>query len=194
MKNHQSLTQQIIHSHACLQESSTDVLCESLSTVCIIHIQTPIAKQWMELEDFYGRTGGRIMSSEGDRISVVRPREWTNKDTWDSQRWNHKQRAYTGLDLSLPAYVQLGLQCKSWTSGIGSTQMLLLVHGLSFCNWAALSNVSGSTFTYTYGYLLCQVLGISWVHPYNQRRRVVRDGFWKGWPREWQWAGFKMNK
>jgi hypothetical protein len=65
----------------------------------------------MELEDIYGRTGGRIMGYERDRISIVRPRESTNQDSWDSQIWNHKQRAYVRLDLSLPAYVQLGLQC-----------------------------------------------------------------------------------
>jgi hypothetical protein len=34
-------------------------------------MQTPIAKQWMELGDSYGRIGGRIERSEEDRNLTV---------------------------------------------------------------------------------------------------------------------------
>jgi hypothetical protein len=36
-------------------------------------IQTPTAKQWMELGDSYGGIGGRISGSAGDRNSTGRP-------------------------------------------------------------------------------------------------------------------------
>lgn len=52
-------------------------------------MQTPIAKQWMELGDSYGRIGGRIAVPEGDGNSTGKPIESTNLDPWGSQRLNH---------------------------------------------------------------------------------------------------------
>jgi hypothetical protein len=37
----------------------------------------------MELGDSYGRIGGRIVGSEGDRNSTGRPTESTNLYPWD---------------------------------------------------------------------------------------------------------------
>jgi hypothetical protein len=39
----------------------------------------------MELGDSYGRIGGRIVGTEGDRIFIGRP-ESTNLDPWGSQK------------------------------------------------------------------------------------------------------------
>jgi hypothetical protein len=39
-------------------------------------------KQWMELGDSYGRIGGKIAGSKGDRNSTRRPTESTNLDPW----------------------------------------------------------------------------------------------------------------
>jgi hypothetical protein len=38
-------------------------------------MQSPIATQWMKLGDSYGRIGGRIAGTEGDRNSTGRPAE-----------------------------------------------------------------------------------------------------------------------
>jgi hypothetical protein len=69
-------------------------------------IQTPRAKQWMELGDAYGRTGGRTAGPEGDRNSTGRPTESTNLDPWDSQSLNQQPKNIHRLDLCLPAHMQ----------------------------------------------------------------------------------------
>jgi hypothetical protein len=46
-------------------------------------MQTPTAKQWMELGDFYRRIGRGIVAPKSDRTSTGRPTEsimWTLKD------------------------------------------------------------------------------------------------------------------
>jgi hypothetical protein len=43
-------------------------------------MQIPIAKQWMELGDSYGRIGGRISGAERDRNSTRKPTKSTNLD------------------------------------------------------------------------------------------------------------------
>jgi hypothetical protein len=41
-------------------------------------------KQWVELEDSYGRIQGRIVDPEQDRNSTGIPTESTNLDSWGS--------------------------------------------------------------------------------------------------------------
>ena len=50
------------------------------------------AKEWMELEDSYGRIGGRTTGLEGDRNSTGKPTESTNLDTWGSQRLSQQPK------------------------------------------------------------------------------------------------------
>jgi hypothetical protein len=68
-------------------------------------MQTPIAKECMELEDSYGRTGRKIAGTKGNRNSTERPTESINLDPWCSQRLNHQLENIYGLDLGLPAHM-----------------------------------------------------------------------------------------
>jgi hypothetical protein len=72
-------------------------------------IQTPTAKQWMELEDSYERIGGRIIGSKGNRSSTGRPTESTNLDLWGFQSLNHQPKNMHGLDLGLLPHMWLSL-------------------------------------------------------------------------------------
>jgi hypothetical protein len=63
------------------------------------------AKQWMELGDSYGRTGGRVAAQKGDRNSTGRPTDSTNPDPWSTQNLNHQLKNIHGLDLGLPAHM-----------------------------------------------------------------------------------------
>jgi hypothetical protein len=46
-------------------------------------MQRPIAKHWKDVEDSYGRTGGRTEGHEVDSNSKGKPTESTNLDTWE---------------------------------------------------------------------------------------------------------------
>jgi hypothetical protein len=59
-------------------------------------MQTPTVKQWMDLEDSYGRIGGSITGLKGDKNSTGRPTESTNLDLWGSQRLNHQPKDIQG--------------------------------------------------------------------------------------------------
>lgn len=51
---------------------------ERLHPAANSEIQTPTAKEWMELWDSYRRRGGRIVGPERDRNSTERPKlTWT---------------------------------------------------------------------------------------------------------------------
>jgi hypothetical protein len=97
MKN-QSLTLLTILCYSCRQEHVA--LWEATPSSWLRHRHTPIAKQWVELGDFYGRIGGNISDPRGDRNSTGRPTESTNLDSWGSQRLNHQSNNIHGLDLS----------------------------------------------------------------------------------------------
>jgi hypothetical protein len=43
----------------------------------------------MKLWDSYGRIGGKIAGTKGDRNSTERPTELTNLDLWDFQSLKH---------------------------------------------------------------------------------------------------------
>lgn len=45
-----------------------------------LQIETPRAKQWLELGDSYGRIGEMTVGTEGNRNSTGRPEEPTNLD------------------------------------------------------------------------------------------------------------------
>jgi hypothetical protein len=68
---HKSLTLLMILCFACRQEHV--ILWEASPSSWLRQIQTPTAKQWMELGDSYGLVGGRIAGPKGDRNSVGRP-------------------------------------------------------------------------------------------------------------------------
>jgi hypothetical protein len=53
-------------------------------------IQTPIAKQWMEIGDSFGKIGGRFMSPGRYRKSTGRPTESNNLNPWGSQLLNYQ--------------------------------------------------------------------------------------------------------
>ena len=53
-------------------------------------MQTPTAKQWIELVDAYRRTGGQVAAPEGDGDSTGRPPESTTLEPRGSQRLNHQ--------------------------------------------------------------------------------------------------------
>jgi hypothetical protein len=65
-------------------------------------MQTSTVKQRIELGNSYGRVGGRILDSEGDKNSTERPTESTNLDPCDSQRLNQQAKKIYKLDLDLP--------------------------------------------------------------------------------------------
>jgi hypothetical protein len=69
-------------------------------------METPTAKQWMELGDSYGRTGGRIASPKGDRNSTGRPRAAI---TWTlgTLSLNHNQRLGLGLPVCIYIYIYI---------------------------------------------------------------------------------------
>ncbi|XP_021035460.1 uncharacterized protein LOC110307580 [Mus caroli] len=53
--------------------------------------------QWTELGDSYGRVGGRIAGTEGDKNSIGRPIESANLDPWGLQRLpSTKEHRWTG--------------------------------------------------------------------------------------------------
>jgi hypothetical protein len=65
-------------------------------------MQTPIAKQWMELGDSYGIRGGWIAGHKGDRNSTGRSTESINMNSIHSQTLNHQPKNIIyGLDLGL---------------------------------------------------------------------------------------------
>ena len=70
-------------------------------------MQTPTAKQWMELGDSNGKIEGRIAGLYGDRNSTGRQTESTNLDPWGSQSLNHQPKNTYGLDLGLPTFMYL---------------------------------------------------------------------------------------
>jgi hypothetical protein len=90
MGKHQSLTLLMILCYVCRQESSMAILWEALPSSWLRQMQTPTAKQWVELGSSYGRIEGRIVGPEGNKNSTGRPTESTNLDPWDSQRLNHQ--------------------------------------------------------------------------------------------------------
>jgi hypothetical protein len=84
-------------------------------------MQRPIAKQWMELENYYGRVGGRTEGTEGDRNSTGKPTEtWTLEG---SQRLNQQPKNIFQLYVG-PLHVCsrcLALSsCGSGTTGAGA--------------------------------------------------------------------------
>jgi hypothetical protein len=93
-------------------------------------IQTPTAKQWIELEDSYGRTGERIVGPEGDRNSTGRPTESTNLDPWSSQSLNRQPRNIHRLNLGFPthAWQICGLMwvLNNWIKGYLYVEYVLL--------------------------------------------------------------------
>jgi hypothetical protein len=79
------------------------------------------AKEWMELEDSYGRIGGRTAGLEGDRNSTGKPTESNNLDPCGSQSLNHQPKNIHRLDLephTYVAYVQFDLQVGPKTIGV----------------------------------------------------------------------------
>jgi hypothetical protein len=64
-------------------------------------MQKPIAKEWMELGNFYRRIGRRIRAPKG----IGRPTESTNLVPWGSKRLNHQLKSIHRLDLGLPAHM-----------------------------------------------------------------------------------------
>jgi len=56
----------------------------------------------IELEDSYGRTGGRLAGPKKDRNFTERPIESTYLDHWGFENLNHKQKNIHRLDLGLP--------------------------------------------------------------------------------------------
>lgn len=137
-KKHQSWTTLMILSYTHRQEFNMAVLCEARSTISPIHTQILTAKQWIKLGDFYGRTGGRIVGCEWDRNSKENQE---NQLTWTPGALRDRttrQRRYTRMDLSLPAYVQLGLHVSSQQLDKALSQKILPIHWLCSSNWAAL--------------------------------------------------------
>jgi hypothetical protein len=61
----------------------------------------------MELEDSYGRVGGKIASSEGGRSYRGKPTESANLDLWGSQKLNHQSKSIHRLDLHLPQHIHM---------------------------------------------------------------------------------------
>jgi hypothetical protein len=68
-------------------------------------MQTPTAKQWMELGDSNGKIEGRIAGLYGDRNSTGRQTESTNLDPWGSQRLNHQPKNTHRLDIDLSVHM-----------------------------------------------------------------------------------------
>jgi hypothetical protein len=68
-------------------------------------MQKPTAKQWMELEDFYGRTGGRNAAQKG----IGTPQEDQQIQlTWTlggSLSLSHQPKNIHRLDLGLPTHI-----------------------------------------------------------------------------------------
>lgn len=60
----------------------------SLPSNQLRQMQIPIAKQWIELEESYGRIGGRIEASKGIGTPQEN-KESTNLDPWGYQILNH---------------------------------------------------------------------------------------------------------
>jgi hypothetical protein len=59
----------------------------------------------MELGNSYGRIGGRIAGSKGERNFTGRPTESTHLDPWGSQNLNHQSKSIHGLDLGLHTHI-----------------------------------------------------------------------------------------
>ena len=52
--------------------------------------------KWMELWEFYEKTGGSISGPEGDRNSTGRPAESTNLELWGAKRLIYQIRTNVG--------------------------------------------------------------------------------------------------
>ena len=68
-------------------------------------MQTPTAKQWMELGESYGRVRGRIEDLAGNRNSTGKSTKLTNLDPRGSQRLNHQSKNIHRLNLGLLTHV-----------------------------------------------------------------------------------------
>jgi hypothetical protein len=56
----------------------------------------------MELENFYGRIGGRTEGPEGDEET---PQETSSQLTWGSQSLNHQPKNLQRLNLGIPTHM-----------------------------------------------------------------------------------------
>jgi hypothetical protein len=88
-------------------------------------MQTPTAKQWIELGNSYGIIK-QIAVPEGDKNSTGRPTESTILDPWGFQSLNHQPKIIYWLDLSMPNHISSrSAAYSSCRSGTTTSQKLL---------------------------------------------------------------------
>jgi hypothetical protein len=111
----------MIFCYSCRQKQVA--LWEAPHSSWLRQIQTPTAKQWMELGDSYGWTGGRTAGLKG----VGTPQEEQQSQlTWilgALRVWTTTQRTYTGWTQAFPymcTRCAAWLSCGSETTGAGT--------------------------------------------------------------------------
>lgn len=128
----------------CLQTGAC-CLWEAPSSSWLRQIQTPTGRQWMEFGDSYGRVGGRIMGTEGDRNSTGRQSQLTWTLGLSESETPAKEYILAG-PRTPQIYVtdgQLGLHV-GLKQLEGLTQKLLPVCGICSTSWIALPSLSES--------------------------------------------------
>jgi hypothetical protein len=83
-------------------------------------MQIPTAKHWTEIGDSYGRVEGRIEDPEGDRNSIERLRESTNRDLKELSEAEppNKEYAWAGPPGTYIPDVQFGFHVSPPTTGL----------------------------------------------------------------------------
>jgi hypothetical protein len=110
----------------CRQQPNVAVLREAPPRNWLRQMQTPIAKQWMEHGDSYGRIRERIVDPKEDRNSTGRPTKSTNLDPWGSQILNHQPENIHGQNPGLPHMCNKCAACSSCGSSFGYPQSCYL--------------------------------------------------------------------
>ena len=104
---------------------------------------TPRAKQWLELENSYGRLRGKTACPKQNKYSTGRPTGPAYLNTCTSQNWNHQPKNIHRLDPGFPSHMQQMCSLvfmwvmKNWSRAL--SQKLRPVCGICSTNWAALS-------------------------------------------------------
>jgi hypothetical protein len=170
--------------YACRQKPV--VLWETPPSIWFRQMQTPTAKQWMELGDSYGRIWGRIEAPKGIGTTQEDQQSqliWTHGVLRDESRIREHTWAGAKPTCTYVADVQLGLHLSPKLEQVLSL-MLLPVCGICSSSWAALSGLNGRGRTYCRD-LKCQGRGGGWIprgpptHS-EEKGRGNREGVWEG--------------
>ena len=183
MSRHQSLTLLMVLCYACRQKYSMAVLWESPLTSWRRQIQTPTAKQWVELGNYCGRTEGRIAAPKG----IGTPQEdqqnqLTLKPFGLSENEPPTKEHTQAGPRSLQSYVSAFSSCGSRTMGVWVVPKPIACMWIYSSSWPDLSSFSGTGSAWpckNFNALEGRYPGCSWF-AHRRRGGVMEKIWWEG--------------